>query len=317
MRNPKKVLIAAPVHPVLTGALTANGYEYVVHEKITQATAFSLIGDCEGVITSTRLQLDKSLIDAAPLLKWIGRMGSGMEVIDVAYAQQKGIACFASPEGNCNAVGEHALGMLLSLIRRITWSHNELLHGTWKREENRGIELEGKTVGIIGYGHAGAAFARKLSGFDVRITAYDKYAPGGIPPHIGNSRSLDVLMDESDIVSFHVPLQADTIHYFDEAFISRMRKPFILINTSRGPVVDMKALFKGLTDGRITGACLDVLEQEPLSAMNDELAQLFHQMLLLPNFIATPHIAGYTWEALYKMSKVLSEKILTFAGNRK
>ncbi len=302
----KKVLIAAPVDAVLTEGLAAFGYECIVHENISQAIAYELIKDCVGVVTSTRLQLDKDLIDTARELKWIGRMGSGMEVIDLEYAAIKGITCFGSPEGNCNAVGEHALGMLLALIRRIVWSGREMEQGVWRREENRGIELEGRTVGIIGCGHTGRAFAKKLQGFDTRILAYDKYNCEGIPAHIVACKSLEQIFEEADIVSFHVPLQADTKHYFNEQFIAQMRKPFILINTSRGTVVDTTALLHGLSAGKVAGACLDVFEQEPLSGMDVVIAA---QLTSLPNVVVTPHIAGYTFEALYKMSRVLLEKI--------
>ena len=307
--NLGKVLIAAPVHPVLTDGLTSLGYECVYHENITQATVYELIKDCVGVITSTRLQLDKNLIDAAGQLLWIGRMGSGMEVIDTAYAGQKGIRCYASPEGNCNAVGEHALGMLLTLIRRIAWSHSEIKRGLWLREENRGIELEGKTIGIIGFGHTGAAFAKKLRGFDVRILAYDKYCEDGIPPDVVKCTSIEMLMEQTDIISFHVPLQEDTFHYFNKSFLEQMSKPFLLINTSRGAVVDTVALQRGLVSGKVTGACLDVLEQEPLAAMSMAMSGLLDEMMARPNVIITPHIAGYTFEALYKMSKTLLNKI--------
>ncbi len=310
MKNDRgKVLIAAPVHAVLTDGLTAAGYDCVQQENISQLLALSLIEDCVGVITSTRLQFDKDLIEAAPGLKWIGRMGSGMEVIDVTYAAQKGIACYASPEGNCNAVGEHALGMLLSLVRRITWSHNEMLAGVWKRDENRGTELEGKTVGIIGYGHTGAAFAKKLMAFDTRILAYDKYNPQSIPGHIVNCKRVEELIQEADIISFHVPLQADTVHYFNGDFIAQVRKPFILINTSRGPVVDLIALCDGIRSGKIAGACLDVFEQEPISRLRTDLRTALEELMNSPKVIVTPHIAGYTFEALYKMSKILLEKI--------
>jgi len=309
MSSPPKVLIAAPVHSVLSDSLKNMGYELVVSEQITQAVAHSLIADCEGVITSTRLQLDHKLIDAAPLLRWVGRMGSGMEVIDLEYAAEKGITCFASPEGNCNAVGEHALGMLLSLIRRITWSHNEMAAGIWKREENRGYELEGRTVGIIGFGHAGAAFAKKLAGFDVRIMAYDKYDLDGIVSPVIKCRSLDELMAEAEIISFHVPLQPDTVNYLDDAFVAKMTRPFILINTSRGPVTQMSAIYNGLQSGKIIGTCLDVLEQEPLAALSESNSVLFGKMIALPNVVFTPHIAGYTYEALFKMSKTLMDKL--------
>ncbi len=303
-----KVLIAAPVHPVVTDGLAAAGYICEVHEKITQAEAYVLVRDCVGIITSTRLQLDRELLDAAPGLQWIGRMGSGMEVIDVPYATQKGIRCYGSPEGNCNAVAEHALGMLLALIRRITWSHNELVNGVWKRDENRGLELEGRTVGIIGFGHTGAAFARKLAGFDVRILAYDKYTPSNIPAHI-ECCDLDQICREADVVSFHVPLQTDTEHYFNAAFLSAMKKPFILVNTSRGQVVDTVVLAGGIASGKVLGACLDVFEEEPLTKAAEDIRATIAKLALSPSVIVTPHIAGYTYEALFKMSDILLKKI--------
>lgn len=309
MHSPRpKVLIAAPVHAVLTDGLNVMGYELVVKETITQQLAYALIGECVGVITSTRLQLDRELLEAAPGLQWIGRMGSGMEVIDVPYATQKGIQCYGSPDGNCNAVAEHALGMLLALIRRISWSHTEMKNGIWKRDENRGYELEGKTVGIIGYGHTGAAFARKLLGFDVRLMAYDKYHPQNIPAHI-ECCDLAAIHREADIVSFHVPLQADTIRFFDSAFTEAMHKPFIFVNTSRGQVADTLALYDALKSGKVTGACLDVFEQEPVAKAEGDVKKALEAMIHLPNVITTPHIAGYTHEALYKMSRSLLEKI--------
>jgi len=307
--NLGKILIAAPVHSVLIEGLNAKGYECVVREKITQAEAFSLIKDCVGVVTSTRLLLDKELLDSAPLLRWIARMGSGMEIIDTQYAAQKDIACFSSPEGNRNAVGEHAVGMLLSLVHRIAWSYGEIKEGLWLREQNRGMELEGKTIGIIGYGNTGRAFEKKLRGFDMRVLAYDKYMQEGFPEHVTNCKDLTPIFEEADIVSFHVPLQADTVYYLNREFIGNMRKPFILINTSRGGVVDMKDLFQGLRAGKVRGACLDVLEQEPLAAMDADMRALLNEMQLLPQVIITPHIAGYTVESLYKMSNILLHKI--------
>jgi len=312
--NSGRVLIAAPVHAMLTDGLTDLGFDCIHQENITQAAAFDLVRDCVGVITSTRLQLDKELINAAPGLRWIGRMGSGMEVIDTAYAAEKNIACFASPEGNCNAVGEHALGMLLTLTRRIAWSQSEIRQGLWLREKNRGIELEGKNIGIIGYGHTGASFAKKLMGFDVRIMAYDKYREDGIPQHVVKCASLEQLMRHADIISFHVPLQDDTRNYLNESFIERMAKPFIVINTSRGGVVDTASLSRGIATGKIIGACLDVLEQEPLASMDAGMRGLLDGLIRLPNVVVTPHIAGYTFEALYKMSKTLLNKITHYMG---
>ena len=306
-----KVLIAAPVHPVLTNGLVAEGYEMVVQEQISQGIAPALIKDCVGVVTSTRLLLNKELLDAAPGLKWIGRMGSGMEVIDIAYAASRGIACFSSPEGNSNAVAEHALGMLLALTNCIVRSHNEVLIGEWRREENRGHELEGKTIGIIGFGHTGRAFARKLQAFDMEIIAYDKYAKGEMPVYVTCCDTLEQIQERADIISFHEPLQHDTIYYFDESFLGRMKKPFILVNTSRGKVVGSKTLLDGLLTKKITGACLDVWEEEPIEKMSPELKKILQDIIKMPNVVVTPHIAGYSFEALYKMSKVLLDKIVT------
>lgn len=305
-----KVLIAAPVHPILTEGLVGAGYTLVVSDKITQAAAFGLIGDCVGVVTSTRLQLDKELIDAAPHLLWIARMGSGMEVIDTEYANQKGISCYSSPEGNSNAVAEHAMGMLLALTKKIVVSHNEVKDGLWLRDKNRGIELEGKTIGIIGFGHTGRAFAQKLSVFNMQILAYDKYPQQNIPPYVQNCDSLTPIFERADIVSFHVPLQKDTHHYLDDKFITNMSKAFIVVNTSRGIVVNTKALLKAVESGKIAGACLDVWEEEPLEMMSEEMRELLHKATSLPQIIVTPHIAGYSMEALFKMSSILLDRII-------
>lgn len=307
----KKVLIAAPVHSILTRWLEANGYECIVKERITQDEAMGLVGDCSGIITSTRLQVDKKLIDAAPILQWVGRMGSGMEVIDLPYAASKGIACYSSPEGNSNAVAEHAVGMLLSLNKRILKSNIEVKNGIWLRDENRGVELEGKTVGIIGFGHTGSSFARKLYGFDLQVLAYDKYVQGAVPKYWEECKNLDRIYEEADIVSFHVPLQHDTMHYFNHEFVQKMQKPFVLVNTSRGGVVDTKALYDGLLSGKISGACIDVWEEEPITAMSAEMRKVFDEIAAMNNVIITPHIAGYSVEALYKMSKALLNKIVT------
>lgn len=307
----KKVLIAAPVHSILTRWLDANGYECIVREQITQQEAMTLVQACTGIITSTRLQVNRELIDAAPQLQWVGRMGSGMEVIDLPYATKKGITCYSSPEGNCNAVAEHALGMLLSLNKKIVKSNTEVKEGIWLRDENRGVELEGKTVGIVGFGHTGSSFARKLYGFDVQVLAYDKYVRGGVPKYMEECSSLDRIFEEADIISFHVPLQADTRHYFGRQFLEKMQKPFVLINTSRGGVVDTKVLYDGLLSGKIAGACIDVWEEEPIVAMSIEMRHYLDIISPMPNVIITPHIAGYSVEALYKMSKVLLNKIVT------
>jgi D-3-phosphoglycerate dehydrogenase len=263
-----------------------------------------------GIITSTRLDIDKAFINASPFLRWIGRMGSGMEVIDVDYATGRNINCYSSPEGNRNAVAEHTLGMLLSLNKRIVKSHNEIREGKWLRDENRGTELEGKTIGIIGLGYMGKEFARKLSVFDMRILAYDKYNNADFPEYVKRCEELDSIYNDADIISFHVPLQDDTMHYFNASFLEKMKKPFVLVNSSRGAVVSTKALRDGLLAGKITGACLDVAEEEPLDKMSVEMRNAFNEILKMPNVIVTPHIAGYSYEALYKMSVTLLDKIV-------
>lgn len=306
----RKVLIAAPIHPVLGDGLEESGYELIYAEKITQENAFDLIKGCTGVITSTRLQLDRALIDAAGSLEWIGRMGSGMEVIDLDYAKKKGIATYGSPEGNCNAVAEHALGMLLALTKKICSSYEEVKQGKWIRDANRGMELEGKTIGIIGFGHTGRSFAKKLKGFDVKILAYDKYNQKCFPEEVGCCDSLEPLFENADIISFHVPLKEDTFHYFNNDFLGKMKKPFLLINTSRGKVADIHALYKGLKEKKITGVCLDVLEEEPLEKLKDGERRLLDEIMKDPAVIITPHIAGYSHESLFKMSHALLRKIV-------
>jgi D-3-phosphoglycerate dehydrogenase len=304
------VLIAAPVHPLLISGLESAGYELIHALGITQATAPSLINSCVGVVTSTRLQLDKALIDAAPRLRWIGRMGSGMEVIDVDYATARGITCISSPQGNMNAVAEHALGLLLGITKRIMHSAEEVKQGLWLREENRGTELEGKIIGIIGFGHTGRAFARKLQGMDMRILAYDKQEVKDVPPYVTMCPSVDGIFSEANILSFHVQIAPDTHHYLNKSFLERMKWPFILLNTSRGTVVDTAALVQGLETGKIIGAGLDVWEQEPLNKMDCESREMLEKILNHPKVIVTPHIAGYSDEALEKMSQVLITNIL-------
>jgi D-3-phosphoglycerate dehydrogenase / 2-oxoglutarate reductase len=310
MNGAGKVLIAAPVHAVLTEALQAAGYKLIHALDITQTSASALLVDCVGVVTSTRLQLDEALLDAAPRLRWIGRMGSGMEVIDVPYATSKGITCISSPEGNMNAVAEHALGLLLGITKKIAHSAGEVKRGLWLREENRGVELEGKTIGIIGFGHTGRAFAKKLQGMDMQILAYDIEEITDVPEYVSVCKSLEEIKESAKILSFHVQIDPNTHHYLDSDFVDSMKWPFILLNTSRGAVVDSEALLKGLEEGKVIGAGLDVWEEEPISKMSARSRGMLEKILGYPTVIVTPHIAGYSEEALFKMSEVLRIKIL-------
>ena len=307
----RKALIAAPVHPVLINTLEKHGFECHIQEKVGRDEAKELLKDCEGLVTSTRLLIDKEMLDAAPGLKWLGRMGSGMEIIDVPYAESKGIACFSSPEGNRNAVAEHALGMLLSLNKNIIKSNNEVKQGIWKREENRGIELEGKAIGIIGMGNTGTALAKILSGFDMNVLVYDKYKSDVVLPHVKQCNTLNEILQQIDIISFHVPLTDETYEYVNQELIDSMSRPFTLVNTSRGKVINTEAVLKGLNSGKILGVCLDVWEEEPISKMSETAKNNLEKMASLPNVIITSHIAGYSHEALYKMSKILVDRIVT------
>ncbi len=302
-----KVYVAVPVHPVLLEKLTAAGYICVSgQEQIMEDIAHELAG----IITSNKLLITAALIEKLPRLRWIGRLGSGMEIIDVDYARSEGIECFSSPEGNANAVAEQALGMLLALNHNILKSSLELRAGQWNRESNRGTELEGKTAGIIGYGNNGKAFAQKLRCMGVKILAYDKYKSDYAEPGIQACTTLSEIFEQAEILSFHVPLNAETYHYFNASWLSKFRNPFTLLNLSRGGVVNTEAVLAGLNSGKLTGAALDVWEQEPLNNSSGAYQKTAAALLKAPNFIGTPHIAGYTQEALYKMSRILAEKIL-------
>ena len=266
---------------------------------------------CEGLVVRSKVNIDRAFIDRVPSLRCIGRVGAGMETIDVEYAEAHGVRCLNSPEGNRDAVGEHAVGLLLALLNNIARADAEVRKGLWQREANRGYELGPQTVGIIGYGNMGQAFAKRLSGFGCRVIVYDKYKDFSGLKDIKVLRSLSELQAEADVVSFHVPLTDETHHYLDTTFIDAMAKPFYLINTSRGAVVDTEALVAGLESGKVRGAALDVLEYENMQADGlGDVPECVHYLQRSPRTVLTPHVAGWTVESKYKLAAVLADKMI-------
>ena len=303
-----KALITDDVHPLLPAELLQMGYEVDFRPDITFEETLGIISAYTGLIINSKIFCGAELLAKAESLKWVGRLGSGMEVIDTKTCDAKGVKYFNSPEGNRNAVAEHALGLLLNLLNNITKSNNEVKAGKWIREPNRGEELSGKTIGIIAYGNTGEAFAKVLRGFDVRVLAYDKYKKGFGNDFVQES-SLSEIFTEADIVSLHLPLTYETKYMADEAFFNSFKKPVYFINTSRGKVVKTTALVDAVRSGKVKAAALDVLENEKISQLNSDEQQWFDDLIKDKRILLTPHIAGWTHEAKRKIAEVVIDKI--------
>ncbi|MDD4150218.1 MAG: NAD(P)-dependent oxidoreductase [Bacteroidales bacterium] len=307
----KNILIVDDVHPIIPKELSAVGFNIIDATKLDRKELINTIQKASGLIIRSRITIDREIIDAAKSLHFIARVGAGMESIDTNYCKKKNIICLNSPEGNKDAVGEHAVGMLLSLLNNLNIADKQVKSGLWQRETNRGQELGAMCVGIIGYGNMGSSFAQKLAGFGCKTISYDKYKNGYADKNT-TEVSLTDIFTHSDILSLHVPLTEETKYLVDENFISNFEKNIFLINTARGSVVKTQALVAGLKTGKILGAALDVIEYEESSfektgdLLNNEN---FQYLAKQPNIIMSPHIAGWTNESKLRLATVLIDKI--------
>lgn len=308
--NNKTILITDKIHNSLIDILSKYGFSFTTDLAITHEKLINVIHNFEGVVLRSRLVFDKEIIDAATNLRFIARAGSGMENIDVKTAESKGIICINSPEGNRDSVGEHALGLLLSIFHNINVSDAETKVGIWDRKKNRSKELKGKTVGIIGYGNTGSAFAKRLNCLDVNVIAYDKYKNNFSDSYV-REVSKNEIFELSDVLSLHVPLTEETHHLVNDSFINKFKKNIVLINTSRGPVVNTEHLTNALKTGKVKAAGLDVLEYENVAFESLHITNDAYDFLCKnPNVIITPHIAGLSAESEQRHAEVLAEKIL-------
>ncbi len=301
-------------HPLITEQLTAMNFSVEEDTISTYLEVLTKIGVYDGIILRSRIPIDKNLLEPAKNLKFIARVGAGMENIDIEFARSKNIALISSPEGNRDSVAEHVVGMLLILMHRLFISSLEVKNGIWRREENRGDELLGKTFGIIGYGNMGKAVAKRLSGFGVKVIFHD------ILPHLSDEFatqvSLEQLQKDSDIISLHLPETPETYHLVDEHFFGATKKSLYLINTARGKHIKTKALISAIESGKVKGACLDVLEFEKPSFENIETKNEDLEYLLNSDkVIVTPHIAGWTIQSKEKLAQIIVDKIATLFCN--
>jgi D-3-phosphoglycerate dehydrogenase len=306
----KNILIVDDIHPIFIEQAEALGYHCDYQPTIKPEQAYEIIGDYEGLVIRSKFLVDRKVLDISKTLRFICRAGAGMDNIDEDYASEKGIILINAPEGNMDAVGEHAIGLLLGLMNNINRSDTEIREGAWKREANRGYELKGKTIGIIGYGFMGKSFAKKLSGFEVNVIAYDKYKTG-FSDQYAREVSMEEIVKHADVVSFHTPLTAETNGLVNDEYLFHFKKPIFLLNTSRGKVVKTQAVLNAIKQGKILGAGLDVLEVEKFPALAEQ--EWFEELRLSNKVIFTPHVAGWTFDSYRRISEVMADKLRKLA----
>ncbi|WP_442794356.1 NAD(P)-dependent oxidoreductase [Pelobium manganitolerans] len=302
----KKILIVDDLHPAFKLAAEGMGFEVDDLPLIKKAEVLEILKDYEGLAIRTKFRVDAEVLAAAPKLKFVARAGAGMDNIDVDIAEAKGIKLINAPEGNADAVGEHTLGMLLSLMNNFRKADTEIRNGIWDREGNRGYELMGKTVGIIGYGHMGQAFAKRLAGFGVKVIAYDKYKTRFTDDYASEA-SMEEIVKYCDVLSLHIPLTRETKQMVDEEYLRHFRRPIFFLNAARGEIVNTKAVLNAINSGQILGAGLDVLEKEKFPTLGE--ADFYEALKNHPKVLLTPHVGGWTFDSYRKISEVLARKL--------
>ncbi len=309
--NSPRVLITDDVHEVLPKGLEKLGYKLTYRPDISLSEVHEIVHEYEGMVINSKILVDAKLLDKAKQLRWVGRLGSGLEIIDQAYAKTKNVAILSSPAGNAPAVGEHALAMLLALSNKILLGDKQVRNMNWNREAARGWELKYRTVGIIGYGHTGPAFAKTLRGFENPILAFDKYRENysSSTPWVTAAESAEEVLAKADVLSLHLPLTPETINYLDEKTIASLKPGVIIVNTSRGKAINIDVLIEALKSGHVAGACLDVFPNEKTMTYTENERKLYAQLSDFENVVLSPHVAGWTVESKRDLAKIVLEKV--------
>lgn len=312
----KKILITDGVHQVLLKQLKNAGFTVDYRPKLSLEQVREIVAPYHGIVINSKIIVDEAFLTRAPNLEFVARLGSGMEIIDQNATDRRHISVFNSPNGNCNAVAEHAMGMILMWHNNLYQANNEVKSMIWRREENRGTEIIGKNLGIIGFGHTGSALAQKLEGFGVSVYAYDKYKKGYATgtSYINECTSLDEVLKKADILSFHLPLNFETVKLANKSLFYKTKRGVLIVNTSRGGVIDTPDLMEAILSGQVAGACLDVFENEKPETYSPEEKNMYQTLFAMPSVLTSPHIAGWTKESKFKLADILLHKILTHYG---